>query len=250
MAEAARLETSEDGLLDGRLRLRQPLAGFRSSIDPLFLAAAVPAQAGESVLDLGCGIGTAALALLTRVPAARASGLEIDPVLAELAEGNARLNGLAERFEALAGDLLASDAVLGARLFDHVCCNPPQVEAGRGTRSQDAARDRAKQERQAGLADWVEVALRRVRPKGSATFVHRADRLDALLAALAGPAGDIAVFPLWPAAGQPAKRVLVRARKAVRAPTRLLPGLVLHGTGGGYTAEAEAVLRDAAGLAL
>ena len=67
-----------------------------------------------------------------------------------------------------------------------------------------------------------------VRAKGTVTFIHRADRLDALLAQIAGRAGEIVVFPLWPGRGRPASRILVRARKQVAAPARLAAGLVLH----------------------
>ena len=48
---------SENSLLDGRVRLRQPLDGYRAAIDPVFLAAAVTAESGERLLDLGCGVG-------------------------------------------------------------------------------------------------------------------------------------------------------------------------------------------------
>ena len=59
--------------------------------------------------------------------------------------------------------------------------------------------------------------------KGTITFIHRADRLEALLAELRARAGEIVVFPLWPGGSRPASRVLVRARKEVAAPTRLPP---------------------------
>jgi tRNA1(Val) A37 N6-methylase TrmN6 len=87
-----------------------------------------------------------------------------------------------------------------------------------------------------------------VRAKGSLTFIHRADRLEALLALLAGKAGEITLYPLWPGVGKPAKRIIVRARKGVASPTRLLPGMILHEADGRYTAAADAVLRDAAAL--
>ena len=76
-------------------------------------------------------------------------------------------------------------------------------------------------------------------------MIHRVDRLDDLLAALAGRFGGIVVFPLWPKAGRDAKRLIVTARKGVRSPLRLSAGLVLHDEAGGYTKEADAVLRGA-----
>ena len=65
---------------------------------------------------------------------------------------------------------------------------------------------------------------------------------------LAGKAGEITLYPLWPGPGKPAKRVIVRARKQIANPTRLLPGMILHEDDGTYTAAADAVLRGAAGL--
>jgi tRNA1(Val) A37 N6-methylase TrmN6 len=88
------------------------------------------------------------------------------------------------------------------------------------------------------------------RPKGGVTFVHRADRLDELLSLLHGRAGGIVLFPLWPKAGRAAKRVIVRARPGIKTPMRVSPGLVLHEEAGGYTAEAQAILRDGAALTL
>ena len=87
------------------------------------------------------------------------------------------------------------------------------------------------------------------------TLIHRADRLDDILARLHGRAGAITVFPLWPrglngGGGTAAKRVLVQARKGVKSPMKLAPGLVLHEADGGYTAAASRVLRDGAGLDL
>ena len=114
----------------------------------------------------------------------------------------------------------------------------------------DPSKAAATIEGSAELADWVRCALALVRDKGSVTFVHRADRIDALLGHLAGRAGEIVVFPLWPAADRPANRILVRARKQVAAPARLLPGLILHERDGRFTPAAEAVLRGGAALPL
>jgi tRNA1(Val) A37 N6-methylase TrmN6 len=245
---------TEDALLGGRVILRQPKAGYRTAIDPLLLAAAVPAAPGESVLDVGSGAGAAALCLARRVEGCRVAGLELQPSLVRLAGDNAELNGLADRVQFLVGDLMAPPPRLAPGSFDHVMTNPPYLEAGRANISPDPGKAAANQETTAALVDWVRFCLAMVKRKGSVTFTHRADRLDALLTALGlgkggEAAGEITVFPLWTQGdGQPAKRVILRARKDVATPLRLSPGLVLQDPDGNYTDAAQAVLRDGAAL--
>lgn len=241
---------SEDRLLGGRVRLYQPVEGYRVAIDPIFLAASVPAEAGQSVLDLGCGVGAAALCLLARAPELRVTGLEIQGDLVRLAGENARLNNAADRFLPITGDVAKPPPRLAPGAFHHVICNPPYLPVDQARPSANRMRDTANREGTARLADWVTAALAMVRPKGSITFVHRSDRLDALLGALSGRAGEIIVFPLWPGPDKSAKRVILQARKDVATPLRFSPGLVLHEPGGGFSAKAEVILRDAAALTL
>ena len=60
--------------------------------------------------------------------------------------------------------------------------------------------------------------------------------------------GGATVLPVHAKAGEAAIRVLVRATKASHAPLVLLPGFVLNDGAGRPTAQAEAVLREAAAL--
>jgi tRNA1(Val) A37 N6-methylase TrmN6 len=231
-------QTTEDTLLDGRVRLIQPAEGYRVAIDPVLLAAAVPAGPGERVLDLGSGTGAAALCLAVREPGCRVSGLERDLALVRLAQASAERTGVAARVDFMVGDLIAPPPRLAPGSFHHVMANPPYLPPG-GAPSPQPGRAAAHVEGEAALEDWVRAALTLVRPKGTVTFVHRADR-----------AGELVLVPFWPEAGRPAKRILVRVRKGVAAPARLAPGLVLHAPGGGFTEAAEAVLRGGAGLIL
>lgn len=237
---------SEDRMLEGRVRLRQPTDGYRAAIDPVFLAAAVPVKANQRVLDVGCGAGAAALCLLARMRTAEVVGLELQEDLAALAVANAELNGVSERFFVIEGDLRAPPHDLAPESCDHVMANPPYTVKGRGTAPPDEGKARAHVE-EADLDVWIDFCLRMVKMKGTVTMIHRAERLDDVIAAFHGEAG-ISVYPLWPKRGVAAKRVIVQARKGVRTPSRILPGLVLHDGEGNFTPEADAVLRDGAPL--
>jgi tRNA1(Val) A37 N6-methylase TrmN6 len=241
----ADLAVTEDALLGGRVRLRQPAQGYRVAIDPVLLAAALPAGFRGRIADLGCGVGAAALCAAARLPDAQVVGIERDPVLADLARQNVAQNGLVARVEIVSADVRTPTSSAD---FDAVIANPPYLEPERANAQSDARKAAATIEDDASLEIWVDAALGRLRPKGMLALVHRADRLDDLLAALRGRAGEIVVFPLWPKAGAAAKRVIARARKGVRSPLILSAGLVLHESDGRYTAAAGAVLRDGGAL--
>jgi tRNA1(Val) A37 N6-methylase TrmN6 len=241
---------SEDMLLGGRVKLRQPLSGYRAAIDPVLLAAAVPAGPADTVLDIGCGAGAAALCLAARVASCRVTGIEAQRELVRLAGENIALNAMTGRVVVMAGDLLRPPPRLEPGGFAHVMANPPYLEATAAAASPLPSKTASTVEGAADLAAWIRFALAMLRPKGSITLIHRADRLEQILAQLMGRAGEIIVFPLWAGADKPAKRIIVRARKGIETPTRLTSGLVLHEPQGRFTPAAEAVLRGGAPLTL
>src|SRR5690349_2602687 len=105
---------TEDRLLGGRVRLRQPRLGLRAGLDAVLMAAGVPARPGERVLEAGCGSGAGFLCLAARVPELRILAVEQNPELACLARENAVANGLADRAEVITGDV--RDLALARRL--------------------------------------------------------------------------------------------------------------------------------------
>lgn len=238
------MRVGDGHLLGGRVRYAQPVEGFRSGIEPVLLAAAVPAKAGERVLEGGSGAGAALLCLAARVPRLTGVGVERDAALAELANANAAANGF-DGLAFLAADLAAA-APLGS--FDHAMANPPYHPPG-GSASPDPSRDSAKRAEAGLLAVWVDRLACRLRRHGTLVLVLPAARLPECLTALqAAHCAAAAVQPLWPKAGRPAKLVLVQGRRFGRAPLRLLPGLVLHQANGVFTPQAEAILRGGAAL--
>jgi tRNA1(Val) A37 N6-methylase TrmN6 len=244
----ASTETTQDALLGGRVSFRQPAHGYRAAIDPVLLAAALPAAFRGRVADLGCGAGAAGLCLAARLAQVAVVGIERDPLLADLARQNVADNAFASRIEIVEADIRRLPPALGG--FDAAIANPPYLEAARANAVVDPRKSAATVETGADLEAWIDAALRLVRDKGTVAIIHRADRLDDLLAGLRGRAGEVVVVPLWPKADVAAKRVIVRARKGIRSPLALTRGLVLHEADGGYTAAAEAVLRGAAALDL
>jgi tRNA1(Val) A37 N6-methylase TrmN6 len=243
----------EDAFLGGRIMLRQPSSGLRAGLDAVMLAASVPARGDETVLEAGCGAGAASLCLARRVKGLRITGIEIDPALAELANGNAARNGLGDAFRAVALDLTAPWAVLEAHglmreFYDHVIANPPFYEPQQGRLSQSASRERACVMPEGGLERWLRFLAAATRPGGQLTLIHRPEALGELLPLLRNRFGEIFVIPLYPKAGASAVRIILRARKGSRAPLSLKPGIVLHRAAGGPTPEAEAILREGQGL--
>lgn len=244
-------DLTRDAFLGGRVMAWQPARGFRAGVDSVMLAAGVPARAGQSVLELGCGAGVAALCLAARVPGLRLTGVELQADCAALAARNGTEAGI--DLDVLTADLRALPASVRGRSFDHVMANPPFFDRTRSPKADDPGREVA-HGGPTPLADWVDVAARRLTPAGWLTLIQRIDRLPEVLAALDTRLGSITVLPLAGRTGRQADRFVLRARKGGRAPFRLAAPLILHDgprhltDGEDYSATARAVLRDAAAL--
>jgi tRNA1(Val) A37 N6-methylase TrmN6 len=246
-------DSTEDTVLGGRLRLRQPRKGHRVGHDAMLLAATATAASGEHAVELGAGVGAAGLALALRVPDLRVTLLEIDAALVALATDNAEGNGLADRVTAVVADAAApahalSELGLTPGCAQHVLMNPPFHDPSSARPSPDTARARAHVASDDTLTSWLATASRLLADNGAVTLIWRADGLADVLAALDG-FGAIVVTPVYPTAAAAAVRILVHATKGRRTPLQLRPGLVLNDAHGRPTAAAESILRDGAPLA-
>lgn len=224
-------DVTEDAFLGGQLRLTQPRSGHRAGHDAILLAAATFARAGDRVVDFGAGVGTAGLAVARRVNGIDLVLVEIDPELARLARVNATMNSIAADTHVL--DVTAEAEVFAANglppdSVDVVLTNPPFNDPARHRASPDQARSSAHVAGADTLRAWVHAARRILKSGGVLTLIWRADGLTELLAALSRGFGSLAVLPVHGDAGKPAIRVLVRAVKGGRAPTRILPDLMLN----------------------
>ncbi|UWR23102.1 tRNA1(Val) (adenine(37)-N6)-methyltransferase [Sulfitobacter sp. S190] len=235
---------THDAFLGGKLHLWQRRDGYRAGVDAVLLAATVTATAGQSVLELGCGVGAASLCLGARVAGLDLIGVEREETYAALA----RRNGL----NAVTCDFTQMPLDLRQRQFDHVLANPPYYRRDASVAARNTAREAALGE-DTPLSDWVTTAARRLAPGGHAHFIHRAERLPEILGALPHDMGTINVLPIAPREGRKAELVILRARKSGRGDFTLHAPLVMHAgaahqDGDKYTPRVRAVLRDGAPL--
>jgi tRNA1(Val) A37 N6-methylase TrmN6 len=240
------MSTTQGHLLGGRLIYRQPISGFRSGIEPILLAASIPARAGEHVLEAGTGAGAALLCLTARVPGVHATGVEMDAAMADLAVANADANGFF-CIEIMRGRI---ESVVLPRLFDHAMANPPYHRSG-DPASPIAGRASAKRGSDVLIGSWVERLSKSLRPGGSLTLIVSAGMVPACLTAMsASRCPCTSIFPLWPKVERSAKLVLLRGVRDSHTPMRLLAGMVLHRPDGSFSDIAQAILLDMAALVI
>ena len=244
-------ELTQDDFLGGRLRIWQPRRGYRAGVDPVILAASVPARPGQSVLELGCGVGVASLCLAARVPDLHVTGVEVQADYAALARRNGAENSAV--FAVTTADLRALPVELRQERFDHVMMNPPYFDRAASTASDDPGKDVAFGG-DTPLRDWLDCGARRVGPRGFLTLIQRIERLPEVLAGLAGRLGAVIVRPVAGRAGRPPEHFLLQARQEGKTPFRLAPTLVMHagsahpGDRENYRPEVADVLRNGAAL--
>lgn len=243
---------SRDDFLGGAIRLYQPEEGYRIATDTVFLAASIKYDKSDRILDMGAGTGGILSCLVSRtadqIEENIFHGIELQAELLDLARLNACKNGFEGRIEYFSGDIENPPAGCEPNSYHHVISNPPYLKKNGATASPYETKAMAHMDSHIELGKWVQLCLRMLKPLGHLTLVHRADRLDDIIAALHGKAGDIIIFPLWSTRDKDARRVIIQARKGGKGIIALKPGLIVHTSDGTFTPEAEAILRHGAAL--
>lgn len=239
MTEA--LDTTQDTLFGGRLRLLQPTHGLRVAIDGVLLAAALMPKGHASCLDLGCGTGVVGLCMASRLPELQVVGIDINTQNLALAIENGKINTLTDRMSWIAGQV--PDVPLPSEVFDCVVCNPPYLEAKAHRASLSALRAQAMIEGPEGLESWVKTAIRACKQGGHVAFVHRSCRAADLLSAMKSGLGGLTLLTIHPHRGSDANRCLIVGCKGSHKPLRICPEFILHEKNGTWTQAAENILK-------
>ncbi len=263
-------EVTSDAFLGGAVQLCQPRHGYRAGLDAVLLAAAAQSVCNEharlcdrngktradqqlNVLDVGAGVGTVGLCLARQRETTSVVLYERDPELVQLARQNIDRNNLNNCVRGVVGQVGCSDIELNElglapNSFDVVLANPPFHHAEKGTTPQSDKKAAAHQMQDFGLDHWCRFLVRMAKAEGWLVIVHKMEALDELLLSLKTRAGGLHILPIYPRSGSSAHRVIVAGRKGCRSNLKMLPGLVLHEEGNGFTPATEAILRHGAAL--
>lgn len=236
------MEITYDSFLGGSIQVQQPQTGYRAGIDAVLLAASIPAMSNQSILDIGCGVGTVSLCLNARIEHLTIHGFDGQPALVSLAQTNAQHLNNVTFFQSL----LQDEINLQKNSFDHVITNPPYFKKQHSTLTNNLIRLQADFE-SIDLAEWINLCLKYVKPKGMLSVIHCASRLDEIIQSIQIKRKSITIIPLWPSAEREANRVIIQIVKDSAAPLKICPGLVIHANGQ-YTQHCEQILRFGAPL--
>lgn len=235
------MDTTIDGLMNKRVRVEQPAEGYRIAVDTVLLAASVPAMLGERVLDMGCGVGGAMLCLAARVKDLLLTGIDIQSELIELCRRNIVLNHLQDF--ALAETCSVTEWT--GSDFHHVMMNPPFHAEDKHSVSDNKIKRTANAEKTGDLPLWLGSASRALNPKGTLTLIHRADRMEEIIAAAQNYFNSISILPIIARPGAEPKRVIFRMQKSKASNVDICESFVLYGEDNRYCVAAEAVIRYA-----
>ena len=242
-------EFTKDSFLGGGIRIWQPKKGYRAGIDPILLAATVNVSAGQKVLDLGCGVGTASFAIGYRVKNVELYGIEIQKVFADLADLNSKENGIELQVECSNISNLSSN--ITSKNFDHVIANPPYFDRKSSVRGINLSKEKSFGDT-LPISEWLKVAAKRAKPKGFVHFILRSDRLIEIFTNMPNSLGSLVITPVISRKNENAKLTILHAKKNGRAGFIISSPIVLHPLKSDsrekYVPEVDKVLRNGASL--
>ncbi len=240
------IDASEDKFLGGKLAISQLKSGYRAGNDPVLLAASLSLKPGQTLLDLGCGVGTAFLCALARETSIKVTGIELQKELSDLAIKNSARNKFVANIINCNVHKLSHH--IGQKKFDHVILNPPFFYSKSGTLPQNRQKLLSKFVKEGELKSWLLVAMKRLKPKGEISLISRTDTLGLVLGVLEKKVGCIKILPISSFENELSSRLIISGKLGAKGNLSLFFPLIMHRkavdkTGKNFfTSEAESIL--------
>lgn len=241
------MDLSKDYILGKAIWLWQRKDGYRAGLDAALLAARFKIDPGQTVLDVGCGVGAVALSIAKRNNGAQVTGLERDEETHTLFQRNITENEFTDCVSPICADVSDGFANIGLDRFDFVVSNPPYFDDAGAMRLENTAKAGA-YICDPGLQAWIKFMMDATKSGGHIAIIHRADALGDILAGFGRTMGEVVILPVYSYGGQYAKRVLVTAKKHRKGALSIRPSFTVHQKDGKYTPEVEAILHGHSGL--
>jgi len=226
------------------VKIAQPAKGHRFTLDSIILADFCRIKPKDRVLEPGSGTGIISILLAKKHSRAVFTAVEVQPHLADLCEQNIMDNSLDGRITVIARDLRRLSQTLGHGSLSVIVANPPYIKEGTGRSSPHAARQISRHDRAASLDAWLN--LHRFLKNGGKYFIiFPAARLAELVVLMKRRKLEPKRLRMvHPYREKPASLVLLESVKEGGSGLEVLPPLIVHEPGGGYTKE----LREIYGL--
>ena len=224
---------TEDCILNGKLKLKQPQCGYRIAIDPLILASSVAINANQSVLDVGCGVGTISLILKKRNESQIIDAIDIDSLMCSLCEQNAKDNNL---------EISVSNHSVEHPLnksYDCIVTNPPFYDHKNFRVSQ--TKTLANFETVA-LDVWINFCIKHLNQNGRFYIIHIPERLSDILRCIKNHLGKIEITSIHAYKDQCAKRIIVSAKKGSNEQLKILSPKIIHNSDGTFSEEMAKIM--------
>lgn len=230
-----------DELLIQNLKIIQHKREFRFTLDAVLLAHFAFLSKEAKVVDLGAGTGVLGLLLLAR-GAAKVTGVELNPYMADMARRTSQMNGLAGRLEMIEGDFRQIKKFLPAGDSDLVISNPPYRRQGQGRVNPVPAVAMARHELTATLEDVIAAARHVVKYRGRFAMVQLPERLSEVLSGLSVAGIEPKRLQLvYPFIDKKPKLVLVEGIRGARPGLDVLPPFVVYDKVGQYSKDVQKI---------
>jgi tRNA1Val (adenine37-N6)-methyltransferase len=236
---------TSDTFFNGKIKVLQPINGYRFSIDSVILTGFSHPPPGATVLDLGTGCGIIPLILGYRFPSLRLIGVELQDSLAQLANENIQRNGMVDRISILCQDFCNLSLNVFGKAVDYIITNPPYRPITSGRINPHSQKALARHELAMTLSQLLTTARNLLRIGGRFIMIYPSERLaDVIFQMRQKEIEPKRLYTIFSKKNEPAKLVVIEGIRAARPGIQELSSFVIYSSNGEYTKEMDQMFME------